>query len=155
VYHCNQYYIYTESQGRAVTSMLKEPARSFQFCRDYMTVCSFYKYVCGPNTPVSVPVELLLPYLSSWQMFNLEILSYTVWGGLESLGGRCRIKLQGQVVLRCHACMYSVEQNTDCGEGWVSGKMGEKKTCWECKQNGRKSMVSLVSVFFTCDQNTA
>lgn len=59
--------------------MLKEPAIFFQFCRDYMTACSLFIYVCGPNTPISVPVELLFSYLSSWQMFNVDIISCIVW----------------------------------------------------------------------------
>lgn len=43
-----------------------------------MTACSFYKYV--PNAPISAPDKLPLSYLSSWQMFNLEIFNYIALG---------------------------------------------------------------------------
>lgn len=43
-----------------------------------MTACSFYKY--APNAPISAPDKLPLSYLSSWQMFNLEIFNYIALG---------------------------------------------------------------------------
>lgn len=60
-------------------NVLEEPAWSLQSCRNYVTACSFYKY--APNVPISAPDKLLLSYLSSWQLFNLEIFSYPLsWG---------------------------------------------------------------------------
>lgn len=105
--------------------MLKEPARSFQSCRDYVTAYSFYEYACGPNAPISAPDKLLLSYLSSWRLFNLEIFSYIVLGTWEDLGWRAN--LQGQAVIRCHASTYPTEQNTTWGKGWPSENTGEKK----------------------------